>query len=715
MRFNYIGALILSTVASFLMCSASYATDRTVTSAADDGSPGTLRQIIAEAANGDTINFHQSLDGAIILLNTATGTIVLDKLLTITAAALSKGITVDGNSGNFPIFFASANVSLRKLSLTHAQGTGDRFPGGVLGTNRNIRLTLTECSITHNRSSQRADGIIECDGHLAISDSIITDNESEAFFNGGAIKVRGYDTSLTLINSVISNNVSRTRENNEPVSAINFVGPTITIRGCTIDENQSAMLGYTVLIASNDNAVAANISDTTFSQNVGHALTFNASQFRYLPVTISNCEFIGNRSRRGYDGSGDAISATRTNLTVQNCSFIGNRGTFSTIWAGTSNLNMSGCVMSDNMDPSASGGIYAAVLSNGHSYDNRSLSTIITDTMIVDNHWHALMLGAADQVTLRNCRILRNAGTGIDASGTQTGRNDIRIYKSSICDNVGTGDFTHSGTGGISHILGNLMLEECTIANNRGNGTGGIRVFNGNPQQNLTRLTMRYCTISGNVHSHEQYHGGGGIGCINGESVGSGVIVALDNCTISGNRTERGGGGGVFLYSGTTPCSLTMNSCTITNNSSTNFHGGGVFVQPLPTAVVNVNNTIIAGNSDLKENAPDISAGGVRSQGYNVIGKVDGSDGWIEDDQTGDTTMPLDAKLDKLADNGGPTDTHALLSDSPAIDLGDPGRKGERDQRGIIRVVPDAGAFESDGRRPGGGSLKGRVQHVETR
>jgi hypothetical protein len=64
-------------------------------------------------------------------------------------------------------------------------------------------------------------------------------------------------------------------------------------------------------------------------------------------------------------------------------------------------------------------------------------------------------------------------------------------------------------------------------------------------------------------------------------------------------------------------------------------------------------------------------------------------------------TNPLNAMLGPLANNGGPTDTHALLSGSPAIDAGDPNftPPPDYDQRGpgYSRVVNgriDIGAFE---------------------
>lgn len=70
-------------------------------------------------------------------------------------------------------------------------------------------------------------------------------------------------------------------------------------------------------------------------------------------------------------------------------------------------------------------------------------------------------------------------------------------------------------------------------------------------------------------------------------------------------------------------------------------------------------------------------------------------------DQLGTASAPIDAQLDALTDNGGPTQTHALLSGSPAIDAGsnfvegtDPSACLSLDQRGVERLQ------EGDGERP---------------
>ena len=110
-------------------------------------------------------------------------------------------------------------------------------------------------------------------------------------------------------------------------------------------------------------------------------------------------------------------------------------------------------------------------------------------------------------------------------------------------------------------------------------------------------------------------------------------------------------------------------------------------------------NTLIAGNT-AADGSPDVF-GYFTSQGFNLIGVADSSNGFTaSSDKTGTAASPLPPGLSVLADNGGPTDTMALLVGSPAIDAGGSSAP-PTDQRGASRVgVSDIGAFEFGGALP---------------
>jgi hypothetical protein len=103
-----------------------------------------------------------------------------------------------------------------------------------------------------------------------------------------------------------------------------------------------------------------------------------------------------------------------------------------------------------------------------------------------------------------------------------------------------------------------------------------------------------------------------------------------------------------------------MNNATITNNTARPARADFINQHALNA---NIRNTIIAGNTG-DAATPDV-AGAISSQGNNLIGVVGTSTGWVASD-----LLNTPAQLGQLANNGGLTQTHALLSTSPAINAG---------------------------------------------
>jgi hypothetical protein len=92
------------------------------------------------------------------------------------------------------------------------------------------------------------------------------------------------------------------------------------------------------------------------------------------------------------------------------------------------------------------------------------------------------------------------------------------------------------------------------------------------------------------------------------------------------------------------------------------------------------------------------ASGTFTSLGYNLLGKSDGATGFTATgDQSGTSAAPLDPRLMALANNGGPTRTHALQSNSTAINAGGASAPAY-DQRYLLRNgASDIGAYEYNG------------------
>ncbi len=204
--------------------------------------------------------------------------------------------------------------------------------------------------------------------------------------------------------------------------------------------------------------------------------------------------------------------------------------------------------------------------------------------------------------------------------------------------------------GGVCNI-GNLTIGTCTFSHNYGGNGGGIG--------NVGTATVFDSTLTDNGAGD-----GGGIR----NDWGS---LTLINTTISGNHSSVGGG--LESQEGIN----TLENCTIVGNSASHasYGGGGIWLWT-PNTVVNIHNSIVANNSATGA-GPDC-AGTINSEDYNLIRNTNGCT------ITGDTTHNIygkDPLLGPLADNGGPTMTHALLPGSPAIDHGSSGGLAT-DQRG---------------------------------
>jgi hypothetical protein len=135
---------------------------------------------------------------------------------------------------------------------------------------------------------------------------------------------------------------------------------------------------------------------------------------------------------------------------------------------------------------------------------------------------------------------------------------------------------------------------------------------------------------------------------------------------------------------------LSLNNATLTGNTAPVGNGGAIRIE---TGTTTLSNTIVASNTG---GECSTSTGAFASAGYNIA-----SDASCGLTGAGDR-QGVDPKLASLADNGGPTRTHALKKGSPAIGGGSPtiaraagGPSCEpTDQRGLPRKDCDVGAYE---------------------
>jgi hypothetical protein len=263
-------------------------------------------------------------------------------------------------------------------------------------------------------------------------------------------------------------------------------------------------------------------------------------------------------------------------------------------------------------------------------------------------------------------------GGGIDNSGTLT------VSDSTLANNSATYG------GGIEND-GRLTVSSSTVANNSADNFGGGISSGGT-------LTVSNSTLTQNSAAY----GGGGINC--------GGTVTVSSSTLANNSASIGGG--IYHFFGT----LMAVNDTIAYNTVANSGSGGGLVAIDGTATLD--NTVVALNTRGTDSAAphdDISilfSGKVSpSSASNLIGT--GGAGGLTNGTNGNQVGVTNPLLGPLAPNGGPTQTIALLSGSPAIDSGsndlavDPtsSQPLSTDQRGtgfprISHNTVDIGAYE---------------------
>ncbi|WP_190884876.1 putative Ig domain-containing protein [Spirosoma profusum] len=272
-------------------------------------------------------------------------------------------------------------------------------------------------------------------------------------------------------------------------------------------------------------------------------------------------------------------------------------------------------------------------------------------------------------LTLSNC-ILRNNQTNENGGGVQNaigGRltvTNCRFEGNSAVLNLNTG-----GGGGVVHDGSFLSITNSTFISNSATSGGGL--FTGSANASVAN-----CLFTGNMALS-----GGGM-----ESRAA-TTITITNCTFSNNTAENVGG----AVSGVGDKSII--NTTISQNKS---NGGGITIYNNST--VTFKNCIIAGNTNQAGTAAnDINndGGTISSSSYNVIG-TGGSGGLTNG--VNNNIVGVTPLLSTLGNYGGPTQTHALLPGSPAINAGTNTGAPATDARGINRVGnTDIGSFESRG------------------
>ncbi|MFZ1396424.1 MAG: carbohydrate binding domain-containing protein [Candidatus Promineifilaceae bacterium] len=328
-------------------------------------------------------------------------------------------------------------------------------------------------------------------------------------------------------------------------------------------------------------------------------------------------------------------------------------------------------------DPTLAGGTIA--LTSGQLTVARSLTIDGSGapglTVSGNNASRVFQMAAGAVVNLNNLTVAD--GVGAPQGGGILNYGVLNLESVVVMDNTesstGAPDFQFGGGGIYNGDGATLNMNNSAVMNNRtlGQPGGGIYgFFNSN-------ITLTNSTVSGNVAGDVA----GGL-----RTLGNVTVV---NSTLSGNVSTAWHGGAMFSTDGT----VTILNSTIVGNTAPGGTAGGLMIATFGAPVAaTIQNSLIADNGTYNcqlEGNPALAS--LTSLGNNVV-----TDGSCQPVGSDIVVAAGGAGVDVLADNGGPTLTHALLAGSVAIDAANTAVCPSTDQRGIARdAACDIGAFES--------------------
>jgi hypothetical protein len=297
----------------------------TVTNLNDSG-PGSLRQALADANDGDTINF--GVNGTISL---TSGELVIDKNITISGPG-SNSLTVRPSSGSFfRVFDVMPSHSITIQGITISFGYAGSAQGGGIYLDEHVTATIADCVLTNNYTGAIG-GAIFIDGSgggamLTVLNCTITGNTAGNTDNGGSgAGIYSSADVLTIIDSTISNNtawIGGDLSGGEGGGIINVNG-TLNISNTTISSNGAGVSGGGI-----SGYGTITITNSTISGNVAGItqpyLSLGGGIYNFGTLTVTNCTISGNSAHGSISKGGGWGGGIYGGAQIRNSTLSGNQ------------------------------------------------------------------------------------------------------------------------------------------------------------------------------------------------------------------------------------------------------------------------------------------------------------------------------------------------------------------------------------------------------
>lgn len=562
--------------------------------------------------NGSVINGVYNFDGG--------GIYVDGGILTLLNSHMENN-TAESNGGGIYNYGGIANIDTSTIISNHAEDGGGIF--NYVGT----VIISNSSAVNNNTATVSGGGISSFNGEVTIGNSQV--NNNEAVSNGGGlymIKVTSGTPDLTISGALFDGNIA-----NDKGGAIYMEETTFSIMSSTFTNNQASGTPFNIALSTKGGAIYiqdskpgtigfGSLFDTNSTDGGGGAIgIFNYSSGDL--ITIRDTTIQNNTA--GTRGGG--IDNNKGDMSIIDSTITGNTGpdTGGGVSHSQGELLIQDSTISNNTASVSGGGVFV-------------FSSILT------------MTGS----TLQGNQAVKGGGLYTYPSNNITSI-DNTVFEDNTAQREGGGIYNNANCV--------MTLDNSTVSNNQAmavdEGYGGGGIFN--RAQGI--ITISNTTISGNISNLS----GGGVVNIGdmwiyqsvihnntAPSYGGGIstmgTLTMLNSTVSGNQSGDSGGG--VSISGSSQNTVIVSS-SIVHNTAVSSPGG----------LVASNATSMFKNIIVAMNTPSDCSG---IPGASAVGNNLDSDGTC----TG-FTITADPLIGPLADNGGPTWTHALLPGSPALDV----------------------------------------------
>jgi hypothetical protein len=266
----------------------------------NDSGVGSLRQALADANDGDTIDA-TGISGAIAL---TSGELLVDKSVTINAAGADV-LAVDGNATS-RVFQIGTGETVTISGLTIRNGHDDTTGGGI-DNESGATLTITNSTLSGNTAGSVGNPSVEGggifnSGTLTIVNSTVSGNTAGGISGGGGGMFNG--GTLTIVNSTVSDN---TAIKGAGVHNGGAATSTVTITNSTFSGNAASVYGGACF-----NGGTLQIANSTLSHN--SAGTFGGGILNFGPLQIGNTILNRGDSGENIHSFGGTITSTGYNL-----------------------------------------------------------------------------------------------------------------------------------------------------------------------------------------------------------------------------------------------------------------------------------------------------------------------------------------------------------------------------------------------------------------